>query len=589
MSTDSKTALDWVRATANRRRPAASAVAAEQKRSSEPPGATTPIAPALSLAPTADPTTTKVRPASSLDVSDPFAHLDPRNLPLDQHASLVPDQHHALPPTRSPATDAAGQPTHPPLSISSMMQVPEASASPGNSCLGEANPLPALLSTSLSLPALSDESIRTGLAPVPWNAHARRPGLQGIAMTNAGRLPFALPVPATSSSSAPIPVATAAPPCLTNNQTDRLDRLDVLAAPPAIFTHHHDDAKSESKSDGGGLSAVGKTNWSQVGSSIGLIAADDDVKADIKALAPAAKLSSDLTMNRWRELNGLWSSAVQQHRVKRERDEKHQRERAPPLTRLGGVPAPSPLIGQPPVLFDPSAMNMMFGLLMRDAISASVPSLPSLPSIPASAASVTTEVFRSPSGHAQQVIMMSQTSSSTAAPGHPGAVSGGGRRLFDAGSLRRPAPARMVFNDRRLDPLVQRTNNTSNPFASGNASSRWGDLFRAARDHGRAQTNQSGGGGGGGGMDSALSSILNRTLYDAQPTPSNLRNGGSTLIVLDAPPTLAEGENCPICLDNDPGQTWAQFPCCKKFGHLECTKRWLATNIRCPICRTPVP
>lgn len=83
-------------------------------------------------------------------------------------------------------------------------------------------------------------------------------------------------------------------------------------------------------------------------------------------------------------------------------------------------------------------------------------------------------------------------------------------------------------------------------------------------------------------------SLLNRSLYDRH-TVASRQNGGTSLTALAQPPLPDNCENCPICLDSDRAQPWCQLPCCRNYGHIECTKKCLAQDNRCFICRTVIP
>lgn len=306
-------------------------------------------------------------------------------------------------------------------------------------------------------------------------------------------------------------------------------------------------------------------------------------------------------MREWRDVHRVWSTAAKENRLKRELEEKHERQlqqeqerhlaqqnanaSRTPLTRLGGSPigpftsnSSSIDIGEPPMLFNPSSMSMLFNLLMGGSGSSnSIGGFDPFPNI------FHTSTRPGPSGRSNQILMMSQTSSSSSSPWSN-------------------QQARMVFNDRRLDAAAahrtqsqSQSQSQSNPFASGAASNRWGELLRAAA---AAQRNNTA-------MpvpvpranppwaqplnESAFQSTLQRSLYDIQPRAPNLRNGGNTLIDLATPPPVSETENCTICLDNDRNQLWSLLPCCKNALHKSCAQRWLQNDIRCPICRTPVP
>jgi hypothetical protein len=89
-------------------------------------------------------------------------------------------------------------------------------------------------------------------------------------------------------------------------------------------------------------------------------------------------------------------------------------------------------------------------------------------------------------------------------------------------------------------------------------------------------------------FESVFQRVRHLSLYDPYSNAS-LRNGGNTLATLPHPPSHAEVENCPICLDNDRTVSWTQFPCCKNYGHETCTRRALQRDMRCPICRTRIP
>jgi hypothetical protein len=258
----------------------------------------------------------------------------------------------------------------------------------------------------------------------------------------------------------------------------------------------------------------------------------------------------------------LWQRNWRDNHKKREQQQQQQQQeqkqqsgdggrvQRPPLTRLGGMRG---------ALFNPASEFDLFtrGILHQMG------------------SMISSEIIRSPEGFSSHVTVMSpltRTSSDL-------------RELFDI-APRAPA-ARMIFNDARLDAVVRNNQNHNssspasasastsvlNPFQSGHAAARWRDLFRA-NDNINASAE-------------AMRSLLDRSLYDTQP--SNLRNGGSTLITLSSPPTTQEADTCTICLDEDRTQTWAQYPCCKNFAHLSCAKKWLTDKATCPMCRVPIP
>lgn len=273
---------------------------------------------------------------------------------------------------------------------------------------------------------------------------------------------------------------------------------------------------------------------------------------------PPLSVSSELILSRWKELNSTWSDVLSERRQKRMREQQIELKRsasttsAPSasavpngtntLTRLGGTP----ILDPPPFLpsSSSSSSSSMFNLFLRGLGEAAPP--------------FATEV-RSPSGLSRHVLMMSSE-----ATNQPRQV------------------ARMIFNDRRLDSSTAAARSTSianAPFVP-QSQSQWRELFRVGQRSSSSPSMP---------MDSIFQSLLNRSLYDPQPTAASLRNGGSTLITLQTPPATADADSCPICLDNDRTQTWAQFPCCKNFAHEHCARRCLTDRMTCPICRTIIP
>jgi hypothetical protein len=96
-----------------------------------------------------------------------------------------------------------------------------------------------------------------------------------------------------------------------------------------------------------------------------------------------------------------------------------------------------------------------------------------------------------------------------------------------------------------------------------------------------------------------ISELLHRSLYDHQPSRQS-RGGGTSLVAITAADALATATpnadgsppRCPICLDDlqvTDSNDWCMFPCCKQPVHMQCAKRALGDNVRCPMCRTLVP
>lgn len=90
--------------------------------------------------------------------------------------------------------------------------------------------------------------------------------------------------------------------------------------------------------------------------------------------------------------------------------------------------------------------------------------------------------------------------------------------------------------------------------------------------------------------DHLVEQIRNLSLHELQPHVHQ-RNGGKTLVALSVKPNKTDVEHCPICLDNedDNVKEWTRYPCCKNYGHLECSKKALENDMRCPMCRRLIP
>ena len=86
-----------------------------------------------------------------------------------------------------------------------------------------------------------------------------------------------------------------------------------------------------------------------------------------------------------------------------------------------------------------------------------------------------------------------------------------------------------------------------------------------------------------------LSNILNRSLHFQQP---HIKKGsqGASMKEINLP-TEKMNEACPICLETSNENKvlkWSQFPCCKNYIHIECAKKHLQSDERCPMCRKNV-
>ena len=490
-----------------------------------PPNANASTSPSALIAPP-PPLPSPANPATP-PLSDPFSHLDPRNVPLELHAT----------PTQPSASSS-----HPSVALRSLHHVPpwrqlngfsgwngnvnNDNAANGGRTRGNRNNRQAFLFAQGALPFANPAQLPSSVEVQPQPQPQPQPT----------QMQLPPPAPAVAMFQPITPAKMPLPPLPPPPPPSPPHPMPVALAPVA-------------------LTAVGVT--------------------------------SDEVMKEWKEIHVSWSSFTQQNRQKRESEERKMSQstqpnsRQPvPLTRMGGTPILSSSaieISEPPMLFNPASMGMIFNLLMGGSGGNGGGGGGGGP-FPFFHTS--TETIRShPSGHASQILMMSHEDDE--------------RR-----------PARMVFNDRRLDAAASsggRGHSNNNPFATGNASSRWGELFRAAAASSSsasaastpvrranpdwAQPLAAAAAAG----DSLLRAVQNRSLYDMQPRNANLRNGGSTLILLANPPPVSETENCTICMDSDRNQTWALLPCCKNALHTDCAKRCLVNDMRCPICRTPVP
>jgi hypothetical protein len=332
-------------------------------------------------------------------------------------------------------------------------------------------------------------------------------------------------------------------------------------------------------------------------------------------------VNTDDAIREWKLLNASWSRMTEQSRLKREREEKAERQAQQAQQaqqradhsqgagmRLGGQPFLQRIandasgagpggrnlrlssaieISEPPSLFTPTSIGMLFNLLMGSDTSGNgggggggggggarfgsgmhvgdhSPSM------------MRTEVIRSPSGESSRVIMMSSSTAPEA-----------------------PRRAGMIFNDRRLDAAgasasaAAAVTGASGPpshsvFGAAAAPSRR-DLFRTRLEPFDTSAATSRFMAAASGADAVLQAVLNRSFNEHQPQSANLRNGGSTLIPLESPPPVSDVENCPICLDGDRDQPWAMCPSCRNPSHLACAKQWLTQRATCCICRAHIP
>ncbi|KAM3207204.1 hypothetical protein ACQJBY_062427 [Aegilops geniculata] len=56
------------------------------------------------------------------------------------------------------------------------------------------------------------------------------------------------------------------------------------------------------------------------------------------------------------------------------------------------------------------------------------------------------------------------------------------------------------------------------------------------------------------------------------------------LKTVDAP---SDGQDCPICMEDDDSAAWKETPCQHRF-HGRCVERWLQAKGSCPMCRRQV-
>jgi hypothetical protein len=91
--------------------------------------------------------------------------------------------------------------------------------------------------------------------------------------------------------------------------------------------------------------------------------------------------------------------------------------------------------------------------------------------------------------------------------------------------------------------------------------------------------------------DASFQNLLHQTLYTLQPN-HHQGGGGQTLSALPATSLPVSDTKCAICLstvtESTPEESWSKLPCCNNYLHLECAKRHLQNDRRCPMCRRDI-
>jgi hypothetical protein len=88
--------------------------------------------------------------------------------------------------------------------------------------------------------------------------------------------------------------------------------------------------------------------------------------------------------------------------------------------------------------------------------------------------------------------------------------------------------------------------------------------------------------------ESEFRAVMERSMQERGRSTAR-GGGGNSLVALPIAPTETDAAHCTICLDDDRETPWTRFPCCKNYGHLACSQRWLQSNAKCAICRATIP
>jgi hypothetical protein len=638
--------VDWVRATAAARRrrlnasdtPAAASTAPTRVDLERDSVCGSNLPTTRSAAAQEPPDTTQQLPALPIRAvgdgvsggeSNPFAHLDPRNVPLHltarPAAAVTPRAAlNRAPPAAAidgrlaenapdtAAVDAAVEvPIVPPLTPPSIPAVTPLSplvSGVNNGGGGFVAPLPALhavapwraarqrggawpTSGRLHRPVLAPSHRLTAFAPHQTPSSPLTPPVTPARLLEplfAGRAnPLAAPAAAPPPLRLPgFGAGSGSPPTAAPMQSPPSTPGPVAAAAAGLDTKHLQAAAAAPSAWPGEVRGARACSGVDASANVGGAVGGDwwftaagpggggGVAAPVNRLA---MVTGEDVAREWGDVHGAWSSELRAGRAKREREERaedeqrreQQRQAAPrPVVSPRGLRLSSaieiaePVAPPPPAsLFSSSVGSMMLNLLMGGEGRSIFGGLPLLAPFGAPT-TITAELVRSPSGNASHVTML------TSGP-----------------------QARMHFGDARLDAAA----------AARPGSTRWLDAFRhpnpaaaGLRLGALGGANPNRGLASGMGLQGALGEALlqevrHRSLFDHQPPPANLRDGGRTLIQLASPPPSSDVENCPICLDGDRNQPWAMCPSCRNSAHLTCAQRWLRDRATCPICRAHIP